>query len=270
MPSLLTCALLLISFRPAIAADTGPIRVLFLGNSYTYAHQLPVMLELMSQKAYGKRKIEATMKAHGAWMLQTHWNDAETRKLIAEKEWDYVILQEQSQMPIMNPAVTEKIGLLLGKAIQARKATPLLFMTWSREQQPDTQAKLAATYLSIGDKLKAPVAPVGLAWEKFLQGPLKDKVKLHSRDGSHPSKEGSYLAACVFFAKIYNRSPVGLPGTLVKVEGNKRWIYTQINPGTARVIQTTAWKIVQAENKREADRDKESNKDTESKCQTAN
>lgn len=260
-----SCLLLILLTNSAGAVDRTPIRVLFLGNSYTYAHNLPVMLEIMSQKGRVSRPIVATMKAHGAWMLQTHWNDAGTKKLIAEKKWDYVILQEQSQMPFMSPATTIKNGLLLGKAIQERKATPLLFMTWAREQQPQMQAKLAETYQRLGRELNAPVAPVGLAWEKFLQGPLKGKVKLHSRDGSHPSKEGSYLAACVFFAKIYKKSPVGLPGTLMKVEGNKRWIYTKFNPGTARVMQRTAWEVVQAENKKEIEKSDTKSKTSDKK-----
>jgi hypothetical protein len=35
---------------------------------------------------------------------------------------------------------------------------------------------------------------------------------LHDKDQSHPTLAGSYLAACVFLAVLFEESPVGIPG----------------------------------------------------------
>ena len=50
------------------------------------------------------------------------------------------------------------------------------------------------------------VAPVGLAFSMALQE--RPDVKLYIEDG-HPTPEGTYLAACVFYGFIYQQSPVG-------------------------------------------------------------
>ena len=47
-----------------------------------------------------------------------------------------------------------------------------------------------------------------MAWERALKE--DPKRVLHSADRSHPSKAGTYLAACVFYAAIFRQSPSGL------------------------------------------------------------
>jgi hypothetical protein len=54
------------------------------------------------------------------------------------------------------------------------------------------------------------VVPVGLAWQRFLRH--HDEPVLHDKDQSHPSPAGTYLAACVFLAVLFQESPVGIAG----------------------------------------------------------
>jgi hypothetical protein len=52
------------------------------------------------------------------------------------------------------------------------------------------------------------VAPVGYTWlHVHMDHP---EVNLWQDDGSHPTAAGTYLAACVFYASIFRRSPDGL------------------------------------------------------------
>ena len=55
------------------------------------------------------------------------------------------------------------------------------------------------------------MAPVGYAWSKLRQ--QNPQLNLWQEDGSHPSEQGTYLAACVFYSVIYKESPVGLSYT---------------------------------------------------------
>jgi hypothetical protein len=61
------------------------------------------------------------------------------------------------------------------------------------------------------------------------------KLILHGADHKHPSATGTYLAACVFYATIFGKSPEGLPG---RIGG--------MSDGEARRLQAIAWKSVQA------------------------
>ena len=45
--------------------------------------------------------------------------------------------------------------------------------------------------------------PVGTVWASVKRDAL------WSKDGSHPSKVGTYLAACVFYAALFGESPEG-------------------------------------------------------------
>lgn len=102
---------------------------------------------------------------------------------------------------------------------------PLFFVTWAHydgwpEQGMNNygsmQAQINYGYATIAQELNAPMAPVGTAWESAIQHP---DLSLWQEDGSHPSEQGTYLAACVFYAAIFQESPVGLTyrGKLSKV-----------------------------------------------------
>lgn len=63
-------------------------------------------------------------------------------------------------------------------------------------------------HVSVGNEVGALVIPVGLAFEEAYR--RKPDLQLHKTyDGSHPNMFGTYLAACVVFASLYGKSPVG-------------------------------------------------------------
>jgi len=69
------------------------------------------------------------------------------------------------------------------------------------------QGRLRESYLEMGDDNQALVSPVG---EAFKYARIADStINLYSPDNSHPSPAGTYLAACTFYATLYQTSPVG-------------------------------------------------------------
>jgi hypothetical protein len=70
------------------------------------------------------------------------------------------------------------------------------------------QAALEAGYLEIGNELNLTIAPVGVAWRNGLRS--APQLDLWVEDGSHPDREGTYLAACVLYAVIFDQSPEGI------------------------------------------------------------
>ena len=101
------------------------------------------------------------------------------------------------------------------------------------------QAGLTRAYVGIAKELHADVAPVGAAWQRAMQ---EDRtLELYMPDGSHPSANGTYLAACMFYAALLDTSPLGLPAEVKK--GHKTLL--AIDPASATRLQTIAWRTVQ-------------------------
>ena len=76
----LTRRFVLASFPAALLALalTGPVsaapatRLLFIGNSYTYFNNLPVLVKALAEAA-GAGPVEVRMVAPGGWSLADHW-----------------------------------------------------------------------------------------------------------------------------------------------------------------------------------------------------
>jgi hypothetical protein len=216
---LIFCLLLLVSVgcAPSCNADACT-RVLFIGNSYTYVNDLPATFAKLAQA--GGHPVETSMAAEGGLRLADHELSAKTQSAIKSAQWTYVVLQEQSEIPSMpfsRDGTMYPSARSLTKTIQSIGATPLFFMTWAhRDGWPENglpnyesmQYVIDNSYLGIAYELNAPVAPVGSAWMTATR--LYPQLALWQADGSHPSEQGTYLAACVFYAAIFRESPAGL------------------------------------------------------------
>jgi len=210
--------------------------VLFIGNSYTSSHDLPKMVEGMAKVAGLPVQLRVEADVTNGATLEDHWGAPSARDRIRERQWDFVVLQEQSLRPLKNPDRMEKYARLLDAEIRKRGAKTVLFLTWAPEEGPHAQQELNRAYYRIADKLKALVVPVGPAWARVRKE--RSMLKLYTYDGSHPSPAGTYLAACVFYAVLTGRSPVGLPAK-VAYGGDK---LVELKPAVAKYLQKTAWK----------------------------
>ena len=184
----------------------GPLKVLFVGNSFTARNDLPSLVATLAA-ARGKVLEHRLISAGGA-SLRAHWNAGEAAEAIREGGYDAVVLQEQSTLPVKNAVRMHENVCLFDGAIKAAGARTVLYMTWARLNAPDSQKAITDAYTAIGKELGAIVARVGVAWERFLRD--NDRPVLHDRDQSHPTVAGSYLAACVFLAALFRESPVGI------------------------------------------------------------
>lgn len=216
---------LLFIFASFLYADTT--KILFIGNSYTYANDLPALFKNLSSS--GGENVRTGISAPGGYTFQMHLNETTTLDLIREGIWDYIVLQEQSQIPVieylrynsMYPSAARLDSII---NLYNPNSNTIFFMTWGRknggQQCIDTscslvftdffhmQDSLKSSYTMISNIISAIISPVGEAWRTARI--IKPYVNLWEPDDSHPTLEGSYLAACVFYAKIFNRSPAGL------------------------------------------------------------
>lgn len=218
--------------------------MLFLGNSYTIQNDLEAKVAALFGAA-GEEVVVERLATPG-WRFVDHVGAIETTGTAHAAAFgasqDWVLLQEQSQIPGF-PAgqadleASRAAAVTLDGYAAATGATTVFLMTWGRRDgdtdNPDLypdyttmQAALTDGYLAYveaagADGTPAYVAPAGLAWawihddvaasgaDPLAAGsPFAD---LYVADGSHPSPRGTYLAACVVYATLTGRSPVGLP-----------------------------------------------------------
>jgi hypothetical protein len=182
------------------------IKILFIGNSFTQRNDLPGLIAAMA--AERDLVVHSKLISSGGASLRTHWNAGLATKEIATGHYNYVVLQEQSTLPVKNPTRMSDNVRLFDEIIKEAAARTVLYMTWAREYAPETQQAITDAYNSVGKELGAILVPVGLVWQRFLA--KHHEPSLYDRDQSHPSFAGSYLAACVFVAALLKVDPRGI------------------------------------------------------------
>ena len=223
------------------------IRVLFIGNSYTYVNDLPWLTQQLVESAKETRTLETEMVVVGGATLKSHWKRGKALRLLKAKRWDYVVLQEQSTLPITNPKEMYKYASLFDSEIKRVNSQTVFYLTWAKQNQPETQQILTDSYMNIARELKAKVAAVGIAWQKVQEA--NPKLNLYNSDESHPSPIGSYVAACVFYTIFFQDSPVGLSRRIYSSqfntpqEGNKLELES-LSETDAQIIQNLVEYIV--------------------------
>jgi hypothetical protein len=204
------------------------LKVLFIGNSFTARNNLPNLISQLAE-ARGLHLQHLLISAGGA-SLRMHWNKGDAKKAILATRYDYVVLQEQSTLPVKNPLRMHENIRLFDEAVKGSGAKTALYLTWARKNVPETQSAITEAYAAIGEELGATIVPAGVAWESFLR--KHKQPELHDPDESHPTLAGSYLAACTFFAVLFRQSPVGVESNL-----------NGIAQSDIELLQNTAWGI---------------------------
>lgn len=193
----------------AAPVPTDRLRVLFIGNSYIYVNDLPFQIQRIAEAAGAELALEVVSVTPGGMTLERHWESGASRRLIRQGGWTHVVLQEQSTRPIDDPDAFYEYARRFDAEIDRVGAETVFYLTWARQDRPASQDTLTRVYLTAAEELGARVAPVGLAWQRaFAEDPA---IVLHSDDRSHPGPTGTYLAALVFYATLYDASPVGTP-----------------------------------------------------------
>ncbi len=210
--------------RPAVAFDAPPavdagplrLRVLLVGNSYTFYHDLPALLARMGEAAARASRgphLDTTAVTVGGASLRAHWDadDAPTR--LRTMPWDAVVLQGQSVEPVLNFSEFRSYGLRFAALATERNVRTVWFATWPRRAgdalyaQPWSGgspevfgARLHTAYAQVAEAAMGTLAPVGQAWLAALEA--RPGAALYDPDGSHPSPAGTWLTACVLYRAL--------------------------------------------------------------------
>ncbi|CAB9528309.1 expressed unknown protein [Seminavis robusta] len=204
----------LFSILPLVRAQ-GPssLDLLMVGNSFSKAHNMEEMIQTMLNE---RKMILQTTSIFAARFEEgganlTHYAYAPAlKRMIHDRPWTWVVLQEQSETPGFNEMQSAWLGgfnasrksvEILNREIQANGATTILFETWGYfdldpynsgyyPDYPTMQDKISRGYqIYYDDILKdnatahVKIAPAGLAYQRIYNS-IVDK-------GKDPHEKGS-------------------------------------------------------------------------------
>jgi len=183
-------------------------RILFIGNSYTFFHDMPTAIFAPLAESIGY-SFDVTTVTHGGYRLSQfadpeNEEGARLRRTVAGQHYDCVILQEQSCTPITDEARFLRGVADLRDLLGAQADHFVLYATWGRKEGSPQLSDLGLTRLEMTDRLALAydraatangmtVAHVGCAFAAHLTEHPEDE--LYNPDLSHPSELGSRVAA---------------------------------------------------------------------------
>ena len=228
------CSLDTASVPAAQPGDGRPI--LFVGNSLTYVNDLPAMLAALADSA-GGQKLAVASVAFPDYALEDHWAEGSALKAIKRGGWEVVVLQQGSSALPENRASLRQWTATYAAEIRKINAKPALYMVWPQSDRQFDFQNVIDSYTLAASDVDGMLFPVGAAWLAVWK--RDPSVQLYSADGLHPSVAATYLAAAVMYAKLYGRSPVGLPASLHLSTGAN----VSIPKALAAILQSAAAEV---------------------------
>ena len=227
-------------------ADKEEINVLFIGNSYTYYNDgiWSHFQKLAYEAGYNVQVDSVTIGSHHLYeFADPDEADPNGGPLVEEKlstnHYDYVFLQEHSTYPITNYDTFASAATTLYNRIMEHNAecTVILYQTWGRETGSSNLTQdgrgwtnatmtydLEYAYEKLGETLNVPVSPAGTAFHDVYVN-NGSKIDLYDADQTHPTLEGTYLAALVHIGTVFGSDAIeaataytaGLPADTVQI-----------------------------------------------------
>ncbi|KAA2217813.1 PKD domain-containing protein [Chryseobacterium sediminis] len=217
--------LFLIAFSFILSQTTK--RVFFIGNSYTYVNDLPNLIQSIA--ASNGDVLEHHSHTPGGSTLQDHAGNPDVTSTINQGNWDYVVLQEQSQLPSFPYSQVQNevypFALQLSNLVKNANAcgNVIFYMTWGRKNGDGTVCPgwpsvctyqgmddlIYARYMEMAMNNEGIISPVGKVWRTIRE--QNPAIELYDQDQSHPSYIGSMAAAYTFYTIIFKKDPTQIP-----------------------------------------------------------
>lgn len=210
------------SYLGAQVSDFGTVppkdtlKVLCLGNSFTYYFGCPAILKEIAWKEGHYLDIASSLK--GSWSMGLHLSMETTDDLVAEGGYDYVFLQDQSQAPARVGKDRKKYDDLVrniaAMAAKVRTTSPdckaVVENTWAYKNREFGGFGSLETFDKYGRKGSrimakavgnAEVSPIAEAFAIVRKE--RPDINLYHTDNHHQSLYGSYLKSCVNYLVIF-------------------------------------------------------------------
>lgn len=202
------------------------LRVLFVGNSFTYFYNLPQVLNAMS--AFSEKvHIETRTSLVGGSKISQHLNQGKgtkTVEILNNQTFDYVVINHHSLVTIEDPDEFFESSKQMVELVRSKNAIPVLMMTWAYHSNPLMIKNIAAAYDDMGKRLGVDVVPCGNLFTEVRK--WRPDLNMFDDDDRHPSKHGTYLNGLTFFKYFTNEKTIDIPKRITSVDknGQKLWL----------------------------------------------
>ncbi len=195
------------------------LRVLFVGNSYTFISNMPHLVSLISEST--NVKLVTFKSTAGGATLSDHWNGKKglkSKNAISNGKYDIVVIQGHSMETIEKKDEFLKYSKKLCDLAKASGAKPYLYVTWARQKVPQYQEVITETYKQASIQNDCELIMVGEAWK--LARELRPDIPLFMLDGTHQSDLGAFLTALMFVGNFSGEIPEKCPAGYEIVDTN--------------------------------------------------
>jgi len=193
------------------------MKILFVGNSYTYFNEMPKLFEALARENGKQVDVDSVTKGGRKLYENLNPQDEYHQKIVSlcqENAYDVLILQEQSYFALVD--FEKFVEGLAGLMELIRAQRTVFYATWGRKAgcplldelgltSFQMTEKLSKAYRAAADRLGTEVSPVGICFAAVSERDAS--VNLYIHDLSHPSVTGSSLAAMVHYTKIFGEAP---------------------------------------------------------------
>ena len=218
LAALLLMPLAALAAKPEDVSPTRPLRVLFVGNSYIYTHDLPTVVAAVAA-ARGVALVPG-MLAEPNFAIEDHLGRAAYAARLAEG-WDWVVLQQGPSSLPENQINLRVHSALAADLARARGIKVALMSAWPALENVHTWANAELSYRNAATANGLCVLPVASAWRYAReQAPT---IRLYQSDQLHPERDGTLLAALVLAQGLIDRPRFANPPQLGAVIPAQDW-----------------------------------------------
>ena len=193
------------------------MKILMLGNSYTYFFDMPKILQALFDDNGVNAKVDSVTAGGRRLAQNVDEGDplhAEIVAKCAQNAYDVLILQEQSHTPMSH--YREFLRGVCGCVELVKPARTVMYATWGRKEGCDLLDEfgwtnqsmtegLAAAYDAAARKVGGESAHVGKCFYEIRKA--YPEIELYDPDRSHPSYTGSCVAALTVYKKLTGKLP---------------------------------------------------------------
>lgn len=178
------------------------IHILFVGNSLTYANDLPTLVKLEA-KSEGL-KVKTKQLAFPNYALVDHWKDGELQKLIQSEKFDYVVVQQGPSSQDEGKRMLLESGKLISRLCEQSGSKLAFYMVWPSRHYYHTFDGVIYNYNLAARSTDAILCPVGKVWKDHFDE--TGEFSFYGPDGFHPSLKGSQVAAEIIVKSLFDNA----------------------------------------------------------------
>ncbi|QSE98759.1 DUF4886 domain-containing protein [Fulvivirga lutea] len=206
--------------------EKEPIRVLFVGNSFMFFNNLPQVVNAMAESQ--GVTIETRHSTVSGSNLEQHWKEekgTETRKLLNDQKWDYVVFNNHSLSAIETPESFETYGKKFAELVKEKGAKPVFMITWGYKSNPRLFKPINEAYIKLAEETDSQIVPAGSLMAQARE--WRPNLDLYF-DDKHPTSIGTYMIGLAFYKFFTGKSTLQIPERTTTTDKNGQRLYLLI------------------------------------------